>query len=260
MVTDAAGNSLRQARHLTMSAAPITLSDFVGGGDQDFYRFQLSRRSSFNFNMTSAGGNADVELIQDRNGNGRVDPGEIVASSRAIAGRADAIRIVGLGPGTYSLRIFPKGPGTISYRLTASAALTPAADFAYRVVELTNDFRRQNGLLPLAVNTQIRNAAQLYSQTMAQQDFFDHVGRDGSLPWVRMQRAGYNYVAAAENLAAGHLTPAAVVQGWIDSPGHRRNLLNPNLREIGVGYFYLPNDSGSKVYQRYWTQKLGSPA
>lgn len=61
-----------------------------------------------------------------------------------------------------------------------------------------------------------------------------------------------------ENIAAGYSTPEAVVEGWKNSSGHRANLLNPNFTELGVGYYYLANDTGSVNYNRYWTQVFGS--
>ncbi|UBF24763.1 CAP domain-containing protein [Kovacikia minuta CCNUW1] len=61
-----------------------------------------------------------------------------------------------------------------------------------------------------------------------------------------------------ENIAAGYSTPEQVVQGWINSPGHRANLLNPSYTELGIGYYYLANDTGSVNYKSYWTQDFGS--
>ena len=71
--------------------------------------------------------------------------------------------------------------------------------------------------------------------------------------------AGYSYSLAAENIAAGYSTPQAVVQGWMNSPGHRDNILNCALQEIGVGYRNLEIDTGSVNYHYYWTQVFASP-
>lgn len=260
MVRDIAGNSLAQARVLNPTATGISHAEAVSGTDVDFFRVSLSSRSSFTFTKTSSGANADVELIQDRNRNGRIDAGEIVASSRAPAGQSDRITITGLAQGTYFLRVFSKDGNVANYNFRLAVAPTTTVDFAYRVVELTNAFRQQNGLPPLAVNQQLSVAALQHSQAMAQRDFFSHTGADGSTPWQRMRNAGYNYRTAAENIAAGQKTPEAVVQGWINSAGHRANMLNPNLQEIGVGFFNLANDTGRVNYFNYWTQKFGTPA
>ena len=131
-------------------------------------------------------------------------------------------------------------------------------DFAQEVLRLTNEFRAQNGLSALTMNEELAITAQKYSQTMAEGDFFNHIGADGSAPWDRAEAEGYTAMAMGENIAAGQLTPEQVVQGWIDSPGHRENMLNPSYTELGVGYFELENDTGQVNYNRYWTQLFGS--
>ncbi|NEP07952.1 MAG: CAP domain-containing protein, partial [Okeania sp. SIO4D6] len=94
---------------------------------------------------------------------------------------------------------------------------------------------------------------------MALQDFFDHTGLDGSSAGDRIETTGYDFSAWAENIAVGYLTPEAVVEGWMNSPGHRANILDPNLQEIGVGYYFLENDTGSVNFNNYWTQVFGTP-
>ena len=74
---------------------------------------------------------------------------------------------------------------------------------------------------------------------MAQQSYFSHTGKNGSKPWDRAETFGYEANSMGENIAAGHRTSEQAVQGWIDSPGHRTNLLNPNYTELGVGYYLL---------------------
>lgn len=143
-----------------------------------------------------------------------------------------------------------------------SAPASPASDIVRRVVDRTNAYRQQNGCPALTLNVQLINSAQAHSVDMAQNDFFGHTGSDGSSFDQRITRAGYNFRRAAENIAAGYATPEEVVDGWFnESPpndGHRLNILNCALREIGVGYVYLPNDPGSVTYQYYWTQDLGA--
>jgi len=130
--------------------------------------------------------------------------------------------------------------------------------FVDQVLTLTNQFRAQNGLAALKANLELNAAAQGHSEDMANQDYFDHTGKNGSLPWDRAKVVGYEARTMGENIAAGQTTPESVVQGWINSPGHRANLLNANFTELGVGYFYLENDTGLVNYSRYWTQLFGS--
>jgi Ca2+-binding RTX toxin-like protein len=93
---------------------------------------------------------------------------------------------------------------------------------------------------------------------MALQDYFSHTGKDGSTAATRSKKVGYEAYYLGENIAAGYSTPQSVVQGWINSSGHRANLLNVNYTELGVGYEFLSNDTGSVNYYHYWTQVFGS--
>ncbi len=132
-------------------------------------------------------------------------------------------------------------------------------DFAVRVTARTNYYRAQNSCPALTLNTQLTNAGQRHSEDMAINDFFDHTGSDGSPPWDRIHAAGYQYSMAAENIAAGYTTPEAVVDGWMQRPGHRDNILNCALQDIGVGYYYLVNDTGNLNYKHYWPQVFATP-
>ena len=259
-MADLAGNTLTNAKAIAISSTASTYKDQVGGTDSlDIYRINLKNRSSFNLNLKGLQTNADVQLVQDLNQNGRTDTGEVIASSRAPNTQTDSINIIGLSTGTYYVRVLPKA-GSTNYQLTLSAANTSTTGFAYEVVKQTNAYRQQNGLPALAMNTQLSSAAKTHSQNMALQDFFSHTGEDGSSPWDRIGATGYNFSQAAENIAVGYSTPTAVVQGWINSPGHRTNILSANVTEIGVGYYYLSADTGSVNYNHYWSQVFAKPS
>jgi uncharacterized protein YkwD len=131
-------------------------------------------------------------------------------------------------------------------------------NFISRVLELTNIERSKLGFSPLTFNTQLLNAAATHSQNMALQDFFSHTGKDGSSLASRISATGYQFSAAAENIAAGSSTPEQVVSSWMNSSGHRANILNPNLKEIGISYYFLANDTGSVNFNHYWTQVFGT--
>ncbi|MGD1898836.1 MAG: CAP domain-containing protein [Phormidesmis sp.] len=129
--------------------------------------------------------------------------------------------------------------------------------FEQEVLKLTNEFRRKNGLKPLVLDQSLEKAADRHSQAMAKEDFFSHTGKQGESPSDRAKSAGYESGFVGENIAAGYGTPELVVQGWIDSPGHRANLLNSSYNEIGVGYYFQQNDTGNVNYGSYWTQVFG---
>lgn len=126
--------------------------------------------------------------------------------------------------------------------------------FILEVVSLTNLERAQFDLSPLTLDLQLNQAAYNHSFDMAVNDFFGHTGSDGSLETHRVVDAGYPALMTAENIAAGYDTPTAVVQGWMSSAGHRTNLLNPDMENIGVGHYFLAHDAGSVNYGHYWTQ------
>lgn len=129
--------------------------------------------------------------------------------------------------------------------------------FIQEIIDLTNQYRVEHNKQPLVVDSALTDAAQLHSEDMAKQDFFSHVGLDGSRSWHRAEAAGYESGMVGENIAAGYTTPASVVEGWIKSEGHRENLLDERFNEIGVGYFVLEDDMGEVNYTTYWTQVFG---
>jgi uncharacterized protein YkwD len=258
MVSDTGANSLTLARAIKLG---VTRNDTVGLTDpNDFFSFKLGDRSRFALRLNGLLANADVEISQDRNRNGQIDLGEVVASSRATGAKGETISIVGLNKGAYYIRVFAKQDSSTPYSLFLNATPSKTISPAYQVVLLTNQFREQQGLLPLAVNTQLTRAAQRYARAMAIQDNFSHTGKDGS-PWQsRIRAADYEFSEAAENLAAGHTTATSAMGGWRRSRGHRANLLSYRLQEIGAGYYYLKQDDGVFRYQYYWSQSMGTPA
>lgn len=134
-----------------------------------------------------------------------------------------------------------------------SEGLTPS-EFERKAIELTNLRRVENGCPALTTVPELIAAARGHSADMADQNYFSHNSLDGKQPWDRMQEAGYtDFLSAGENIAAGYITPEAVVEAWLNSPGHRKNMLNCNFNEIGIGYV-LDADS---TFKHYWTQDLG---
>lgn len=127
--------------------------------------------------------------------------------------------------------------------------------YAARVVTLTNSARATAGCPALTVDARLTGVAQAHSADMARYDYFSHTSRDGRTPFDRIRAAGYRYSMAAENIAAGQRTPEDVVRAWMNSPGHRANILNCGLRQIGVGYAV----NTASIYQVYWTQNFGTP-
>lgn len=101
------------------------------------------------------------------------------------------------------------------------------------LLNLTNEKRKENGLAPLTLNTQLAHAAQMKADDMFAKNYWAHVAPDGVTPWVFFRNSGYEYLYAGENLARGFDSAADVVNAWMNSPTHRENLLSPNYKEIG---------------------------
>jgi uncharacterized protein YkwD len=130
----------------------------------------------------------------------------------------------------------------------APAAAGPVAE----VLRLVNVERAKAGCGALTTDSRLAAAAQAHSADMAANNYFSHTGRNGSDVSDRVEAAGYRWSAVGENIAKGQPTPAAVMQAWMNSSGHRANILNCRFRNIGIG---LANAGRSPV----WTQDFGTP-
>jgi len=145
------------------------------------------------------------------------------------------------------------------------AGSTPESQ-AQALIAAVNQFRQAAGLVPATYHPLLAAAALAHSQDMSQNDFFDHIGSDGSTPRERVLRAGYSATLVGENLAAGQPDAATVIYQWSQSIVHRTVLLLPELRDVVVGYVYDPHDQpnvdlggGQKggPFCFYWTLDAG---
>lgn len=115
------------------------------------------------------------------------------------------------------------------------------------VVELVNIERQKSGLAPLTHSNELSRVAKAKSQDMANNNYFSHNSPTYGDPFAMMRSFGIQYKTAGENIAKGYSSAQSVVRGWMNSSGHRENILNPSFGKIGVGYI---NANGST----YWTQ------
>jgi uncharacterized protein YkwD len=106
---------------------------------------------------------------------------------------------------------------------------------------------------PLIVNAKLQLTARQHSADMAARDYYSHTSRDGRTFDVRIAAAGYAGSPIAENIAARHASPKALVAAWMASPGHCANIMSPEYRSTGLGHAYR---AGS-TYGHYWTQIFG---
>lgn len=116
-----------------------------------------------------------------------------------------------------------------------------------QVLALCNKARTQHGIAPLKMGHDIARVAQAKSEDMARRNYFSHQSPTYGSPFDMLKKFGVTYRTAGENIAKGQRTPKAVVTAWMNSEGHRANILNPNFKELGVGHA-LGNGTA------YWTQ------
>lgn len=146
------------------------------------------------------------------------------------------------------------------------AASTPAANtqtpaetsaslgsYEQQVVNLVNKERAAAGLPALKVNTKLSAVAEKKAEDMRDKNYFSHTSPTYGSPFDMMRQFGISYSTAGENIAKGQRTPAEVMNGWMNSPGHKANILNSSYTEIGVGYV---TDSNGNTY---WVQQFIRP-
>ena len=147
----------------------------------------------------------------------------------------------------------PCWPGSARPRSAPAPAPAPAASTIQQVVDLTNVERAKAGLPALSIDQRLTNAAQAHSADQAARDYMSHTGSDGSNAGTRIGRQGYAWRAWAENVAMGYPDGASVTTGWMNSAGHRANILSASVTQIGVGLAYAADGSP------YWTQVFAAP-
>lgn len=109
------------------------------------------------------------------------------------------------------------------------------SEITKQILQLVNQERSKAGLGSLQYANDVAKVAQLKSEDMVKNNYFDHTSPTYGSPFTMMDQYGINYTFAGENIAAGYSTAKAVMEGWMNSPGHRANILNPNYKEIGIG-------------------------
>ena len=188
----------------------------------------------------------------------------------ACGGGGDA---PGAAAPTASTGMDASSPPVVETTTTAPPTVTAAgsretcglADFQAEALRLINAYRAAGAqcgssgsfgpTTPLTWNNTLTQAALVHAEDMLARNYFSHTGSDGSNPGDRATAAGYPWSALGENIAAGYPTVAVVVAGWMNSPGHCANLMQPAFREIGM--VCLSGNANSRR-PTYWAQSLGA--
>lgn len=156
-----------------------------------------------------------------------------------------------------SQRVVTKPP-----RRMVKSRATRVSQFEVEVVDLVNRERARGAVCgherfgpapPVRLEGHLQRAAERHSADMIRRQFFSHTNPSGESPFDRMEKAGYRFTRAAENIAAGQRSPREVVEAWMNSPGHCRNIMNASFTHTGVGHV-----ASSDLYGHYWTQTFGA--
>jgi uncharacterized protein YkwD len=151
----------------------------------------------------------------------------------------------------------------------ATPKLEDASAVSRRVLELVNEARSHarrcgreafDATSPLKLSPALGNAALVHSLDMATRDYFDHGGADGSTPASRVTRAGYAWRVVGENIASGVPTPEEAVAGWLQSPGHCQNLMDPRFTDMGVAYMVNAKSPSVILWTQVFAQASSRPA
>jgi len=143
------------------------------------------------------------------------------------------------------------------YFARETAGLRDPGTVREEMLTRVNAVRKKEGLKPLRLNSNLEKAAQRHAEDMLARGYFAHESPSGTTVSERARKAGYDWSAIGENLAFGQTSVGEVIETWMNSPGHRKNLLSRNYSELGVGLALGKGQDGK--YQVLWVQNFGSP-
>jgi uncharacterized protein YkwD len=231
---------------LAASAAGVLGAHWVNGGTSvigaalDGPGPDRSDRAASRSNSRGDGAGAGAQPAGDE-GLSSVSPSASPSPSRTPSASPSASPSAKASPSTMA-------PNTSG--VPGAAPQQGALSFEQQVLDLVNQQRSGAGCGALRDDAKLTTAAREHSADMANQGYFDHNSPNGATPWDRIKAAGYAD-PSAENIAAGQPTPADVMNAWMNSEGHRANILNCSSKAIGIGFWR----GGS--YGTYWTQDFG---
>jgi uncharacterized protein YkwD len=217
------------------------------------YRVALTAGLAFALSGCSLGSSSISSGFADQETTSSLSSPALKSESVGLGGDPAAPRKVKLAKlddkapsGTYERA----APGVLSDRDYSHTSLN--AEMARDVI---NAYRKKHGLKALKLNPELTEAAKAHSRDLAKWDRISHYGSDGSNPWDRVKRAGYNARLTAENVGTGQVDFNEVMRGWEESPGHNKNLLTPDAEHMGIALVQDPKTE----FKSFWTLVVGSP-
>ena len=195
--------------------------------------------------LTACGGSQKTAVLGMNDTGGAALPSK-VGSDRGT----DGVKTASLGDQAPT-GTFDKAPkGALADRNYANTALD-----VEQARLLINAYRKQHGLKPVELNSQLTSAAKDHARDLAKWDRISHYGSDGSNPWDRVKRSGYNPRVAAENVGTGQASMDEVMKGWRESDGHNKNLLLPDATQMGIALVRDPKTE----FKTFWALVMGAP-
>ena len=193
---------------------------------------------------------ADTASLNSSGGSVFGSTGSTGSIDRTSRSSLAGTQVAALSPDKAPRGSYEKAPaGALSDRDYSHTSLN-----AERARDLINQYRSENGLKPLRLNASLTAAAKEHSRDLAKWDRISHYGSDGSNPWDRVKRTGYKPRVAAENVGTGQASFDEVLKGWKDSPGHNKNLLLSDGREMGIALVQDPKTE----FKSFWTLVIGT--
>jgi len=231
----------------TLSLTPLSTTLTAGGSSQGFQATLTNSSAALTWSLTPNVGS----LSSSTGNNVTYTPPSSVSTQTTLT-----LRVTGAGlERTSQIVIVPAPPPPPPIIIVNDAQKMLAAINAVRAQGRMCGTTSYAAVPALTWNSKLEQAAFLHSKDMAERNYFAHDTLEGVSPWDRMKAQGYSFRAAGENIAAGQSTLEAVIQGWVDSPGHCQNLMSAGFSEVGMGRF----DKAGSTYGVYWTQDFGKP-
>ncbi|MFA5634700.1 MAG: CAP domain-containing protein [Anaerovoracaceae bacterium] len=197
----------------------------------------------------------DLQALQQACSKLKAPPVTVKKPAAPVAAQKPVAPVAAQKPAAPVAAQKPVAPATPAVEKPAAPAESNSATGSHeaQVVELVNKERAAQGLSALKFNAELSKVAEAKAADLRDKNYFSHTSPTYGSPFDMMKSFGIRYTAAGENIAKGYMNPTSVMNGWMNSPGHKANIMNGNFTEIGVGYVSGSNGSG------YWVQMFIRP-